>query len=210
MKPKQQLYFPTPIYTARVDDPEPLNEEMLQLVYDERRRDPSGTERSNYRELGGWHSHINLHRDPAYRPLLEQIDATLRQISEDSGYDPGYRLTVSSMWAIVNEPGSSNRAHIHPKCLWSGVYYIQTPVGCGPIQFTDPRTANIMNQPRYIPNRKRPQSHWTKVTFQPEAGKMVVFPSWLYHSVAPNLSGEAGPSGDRVIISFNVSQTRRT
>jgi hypothetical protein len=35
---------------------------------------------------------------------------------------------------------------------------------------------------------------------------MLIFPSWLYHAVAPNLSEHDGPAGHRVIISFNLSQ----
>ena len=73
------------------------------------------------------------------------------------------------MWSIINPPGSANRAHIHPGCTWSGVYYIQAPEGCGNIEFIDPRTENLMHQPRYVPNKKRPKHCWTKVNLTPEA-----------------------------------------
>ena len=35
---------------------------------------------------------------------------------------------------------------------------------------------------------------------------MLIFPSWLYHSVAPNMAQAAGPESDRVIVSFNMEQ----
>jgi len=204
-----QLYFPTPIYTARLDDVGELNTELLDHVYAERDRDPDGTQRSNYPELKGWHSQINLHKDPRFGGLLAKFDEVLEHVSTESGYDPSYRLVVTSMWAITNEPGSFNRSHIHPKCHWSGVYYVQTPEDCGAIEFTDPRSVNIMTQPRYTPKRRRPKSRWTKVTFKPESGKVVMFPSWLYHSVGPNMSSDTDDSNARVIISFNVTQRKR-
>ena len=48
------------------------------------------------------------------------------------------------MWSIINVPGSFNRSHIHPDCLWSGVYYVQAPEGAGQIEFTEPRTQNMV------------------------------------------------------------------
>ena len=37
---------------------------------------------------------------------------------------------------------------------------------------------------------------------KPTPGKMLIFTSWLYHCVDPNLSDEKGKAGHRVIISF--------
>ncbi len=209
MSVKQQLYFPTPIYNGMLEGVEQLNKSLIEHVYAERERDAKGVPRSTYSGLKGWHSRINLHKDDDYRPLLAELDDILGDISRDSGYHPDYDLEVTSMWGIINPPGSSNRSHIHPGCVWSGVYYLQTPDDCGNIEFLDPRVVTIMNQPKYRPNEKRPKSRWTKVNFTPKPGKVVVFPAWLYHSVAPNLSQADGTDGDRVIISFNISQNKR-
>ena len=112
------------------------------------------------------------------------------------------------MWSIINPPGSSNRAHVHPGCLWSGVYYIQAPEGAGNIEFIEPRTPHLMNQPKYQPKSKRGKENWTKVRFEPTAGRMLVFPSWLYHAVDPNVAKEAGRKAHRIIVSFNLNQVR--
>ena len=111
------------------------------------------------------------------------------------------------MWSIINPPGSGNAAHIHPDSLWSGVYYVHTPEDCGPIMFTDPRTENHMRVPRYADDKKRPPSARPNIKYIPRAGLMVMFPSWLYHSVEPNMSQKTGREADRVIISFNMTQT---
>ncbi|MGR3660732.1 MAG: TIGR02466 family protein [Paracoccaceae bacterium] len=94
--------------------------------------------------------------------------------------------------------------------MWSGVYYVQAPEGAGKIEFTDPRTVQSFNSAAFIPNQQRPVECWTKVKVQPVAGKMLFFPSWLYHSVEPNLATGDGPDSDRIIISFNINQSKKT
>lgn len=202
-----ELYFPTMVFNIAVSDHESLNNYLLDLIYAERERDQQGIERSNFRKLGGWHSHNNLHREDAYKPLTDRVHQAGRRISRQLGYHPDKHLQVGTMWSIINAPGSSNKAHIHPGCHWSGVYYIHAPEKSGDIEFTDPRTAHIMNQPSFAPKKQRGKENWTKVQYTPKAGKMIIFPSWLYHGVAPNFSEKSGKDGERVIISFNLSQT---
>ena len=203
------VYFPTMIFAISCFDHERLNTYLLELIYSERNADKTGLEKSNYRRLGGWHSHSKLHEQAVYAPLTSRINQAGQRISDLLGYDIEKRLAIGTMWAIINPPGSSNRAHIHPSSHWSGVYYIQAPENAGVIEFIDPRTPYVMNQPTFEPGKKRPKECWTKVNFTPEAGKMLIFPSWLYHGVDPNLSNQKGNEGDRVIISFNLSQMSR-
>lgn len=201
-----ELYFPTVVFSITCSDHIKLNKYLVDLIYAERERDHDGIERSNFKKLGGWHSHNNLHKEAAYQPLTDRIHQAGARISQKLGYHPDKHLHVGTMWSIINSPGSSNKSHIHPGSHWSGVYYVNTPKDAGDIEFTDPRTPHIMNQPSFIPNKKRGQESWTKVRYTPKAGRMLIFPSWLYHSVDPNLSEKTGKDGERVIISFNMSQ----
>lgn len=205
---KQELYFSTQVFSFQLDEEiaEMANGVLLKEIHSERKRDRKGLQRSNFRSLGGWHSQNDLHKRPQYKKLTDFISACCTSISEQNGYDRSYRLQVMGMWSVINPPGSSNRSHIHPASLWSGVYYVQTPKNAGKIEFTDPRTQQLMMPARYVPNKKRPPTCWTKVNFTPKSGLLLIFPSWLYHSVAPNLSENKGTDGERVIISFNISQ----
>jgi len=201
-----ELYFPTMVFNIACSGHAALNDYLLSLIYAERERDQKGIERSNFRKLGGWHSHNNLHRDEAYKPLTDRVHQAGRRISSQLGYQPSKRLQIGTMWSIINPPGSSNKSHIHPGSHWSGVYYVQAPKNAGDIEFTDPRTSHVMNQPSFEPNKQRSKENWTKVRFTPKAGKMLLFPSWLYHGVDPNMSNETDADGERIIISFNLSQ----
>lgn len=199
-------YFPTMIFQAEVSEKKLLNNHLVDIIYAERSRDENGIERSNFRKLGGWHSHNNLHHEKAYKPLVERVHQAGRRISHRLGYHADKHLKISTMWSIINAPGSSNKSHVHPGSHWSGVYYVKTPEKSGDIEFIDPRTPHVMNQLTFQPNKPRNKESWTSVRFAPEAGKMLIFPSWLYHSVDPNLSEKTGRSGDRIIISFNLAQ----
>ncbi|WP_375248716.1 TIGR02466 family protein [Sphingomonas sp.] len=204
----QNSYFPTMIYQYDVEDCEQLNKKLLQLTYDEREHG-TAVNKSNTAELGSWHSGTSLHKNEAYQPIVSEVDAVLARIADELHYAKDQQLKITTMWSIINPPGNGNRAHIHPNSLWSGVYYIQAPENAGRIEFVDPRTVLIMNQPKYENKKKRPRDCWTKVNFKPVPGRMVIFPAWLYHGVDTNMSKNHGRAGDRVIISFNVNQVRK-
>ena len=200
------LYFPTMIFKSKCEAHEELNAYLLKLIYAEKENDQQGIERSNFRSLGGWHSHNNLHKNADFSPLTDRIHQIGERISIQLGYAEGSRLEIGTMWSIINAPGASNKTHIHPGAHWNGVYYVQAPKNSGAIEFTDPRTANIMTQPKFKSRKKRARESWTKVKYSPDAGKMLVFPSWLYHGVEPNICEQKDQYGDRVIVSFNLFQ----
>ncbi len=203
------LYFPTSIFAYNIPDSEHQNSLLLEAIYGERDRDREGIKRSNFPELGGWHSHNNLQENKKFDGLVYHVNHVAEFISKSKGYHDRYKLFIDSMWSIINSPGSFNQSHIHPGSLWSGVYYVQAPKNSGNIEFIDPRTQNLVRQPRYLPDTRRPESCWTRVKFKPRAGKMLLFPSWLYHSVMPNMSNGKEREGERVILSFNLSQTKQ-
>ena len=204
----KRTYFPTMVFQMDVGECDDLNAKLLKQIYAERDRDREGISRSNFKELGGWHSHNNLHKEAPYKDLVKKVGKTTAKMSGELSYHKDYSLQIGTMWSIINPPGSANRAHVHPGCMWSGVYYIQAPEGAGNIEFVEPRTVHLMNQPRYVPNQRRPKDCWTKVRFTPVAGRMLIFPSWLYHAVDPNLTKETGDAANRVIISFNLNQRK--
>ena len=204
----QKPHFPTLIFQNDVQQCNDLNKTLLDLIYAERESGVA-VNKSNTAELGSWHSATNLHKNADYAPIMAEINSALARISDALTYSKDHVLKVTSMWSIINPPGNGNRAHCHPNSLWSGVYYVQAPENAGNIEFIDPRTALVMNQPKYETKKKRPRDCFTKANYKPVPGRMIIFPAWLYHGVASNVSKEIGRAGDRIIISFNVNQMKK-
>lgn len=204
----QKPLFPTLIFQNDVQHCDELNKTLLDLTYAERETGVA-VNKSNSAALGSWHSATNLHKNSDYAPILGEVNSALALISNALNYSKEHVLKVTSMWSIINPPGNGNRSHCHPNSLWSGVYYVQAPENSGNIEFTDPRTVLVMNQPKYETKKKRPRDCWTKANYKPVPGRMFIFPAWLYHSVASNVSKEAGRAADRIIVSFNVNQMKK-
>jgi uncharacterized protein (TIGR02466 family) len=199
--------FPTIIFEYDVEDCRSLNETLVDLTYAERGRGTAPNKSSTVK-LGSWHSATNLHKNPAYEPLLTEVNAALGRISEDLHYARDQILKVTSMWSIITPPRYSSRAHVHPNSLWSGCYYVQAPEGAGRIKFVDPRTVVLMKEPKYEQNEE-PRECWTKLNFKAIPGRMVIFPAWLYQSVETNLAKENGNAGDCIVIAFNINQVSK-
>jgi uncharacterized protein (TIGR02466 family) len=204
----RDLFFPTPIYYTDLADADAINARVKALIRAWRDDDPQGQFRTNEPWLGGWHSPTDMHTRREYDCLTREIFELMHGVYASLGYDPDYEPVCDSMWANVNPRHASNRHHTHPHALWSGVYYVQTPPECGLLYFTDPRPQTQVMPPRYDLARRSPAT-WLEVHYQPQAGRLIVFPAWLPHAVQPNLSKEEGPAGERISVSFNFHQRPR-
>ena len=106
-------------------------------------------------------------------------------------------VKIKNMWAIINEQGAWNQKHHHSNSDLSAAYYVSAHDNCGDIVFYDPRPAPVHNHPiSKSPNKLNA----TVNSIKPEPGMLVLFPSYLEHSVNPNKSNKK-----RIVISFNLS-----
>jgi uncharacterized protein (TIGR02466 family) len=205
----RELYFPTPIYYWDLPDARALNDAMKPHLYAWRDQDQEGIVRSNVKQVGAWHSRLDMHQRPEYRVLTDHVLGAARTIAADLGYDPSAEMVIDNMWTNILPRFAYNRGHIHPNALWSGVYYVQAPPGSGRILFTDPRPQAQMLAPRYLPGVQRRPEVWAEVYYEAVEGRLIVFPAWLLHEVEPNVAEADGPAGDRISVSFNLYQRRR-
>ena len=80
--------------------------------------------------------------------------------------------------------------------LWSGVYYVQTSPGADTIAFHDPRPqAGVVRPPVTELTRQNTDQVVVTVT----NGTLLMFPSYLAHSVPPSESDQP-----RISVSFNL------
>jgi uncharacterized protein (TIGR02466 family) len=189
------LFFSTPIWVSKIDNHENLNADILSYITDLQKKDPQGIIKSNF---NGWHSkNFNLKEDiPA--KFISSISKNINTAMNDMNWDlTSQSIKITNMWSIINKEGAFNQKHHHSNSDISAAYYVSAYDGCGDIVFYDPRPARVYKNPiAKIPNKLNA----TINSVRPENGLLVLFPSYLEHSVNPNLSNKK-----RVVISFNIS-----
>ena len=191
---KPNLLFPTPVWTLELENFKSINENMYNYIKNEQASDSSGISKSN---IKGWHSKdFNLdHSEP--KNFIKFISSSIEQIMTDMNWDKEKQVVkINNMWAIINTGGSSNAQHQHGNSNISGAYYVRAPKNSGDIVFYDPRPAPVY----FHPNAKGPNLLNAQVnSVNPKEGMLVLFPSYLDHSVNQNLSNK-----ERIVISFNI------
>jgi len=195
------LTFGTLFLRRRLDALLPRNPELINLAIATRDQQGGngGMVRSN---AGGWHSGGNIftEKHPAIIELAGHIRSATKDISMLARQlfrpEVQFRDTLYG-WFNINKKFDYNISHYHPGTTWSGVYYIQIgqddpdyPLG-GQIEFVDPR-------PRCEVGPNKAVSHAGVLRIKPEAGALLVFPSYLEHYVHPNYGDT-----ERINIAFN-------
>lgn len=195
--------FPTLIGRFEVPNAAELNPVLEKIILD---REPTqdGRSKSN---VGGWHSNIDFHTWPevAQTDIIETFHSAVSNMVAMAAMSQKFNLKCDFVsWANINRKGSHNSVHNHCNSHWSGVYYVKVPrfddndlPRAGDIMFYDPRGAvNMMLHPGKC-------SDGESIRITPVEGQLLIFPSWLYHSVNPFMSDIV-----RVSIAFNARVER--
>jgi uncharacterized protein (TIGR02466 family) len=124
---------------------------------------------------------------PHVQRFTRRLDMDLREAS----------LAMTDCWVNIMSREAVHPLHVHPGAVVSGTFYVSTPPGCSAIRFDDPRPgrSKALAPPRFP--SCRPENR-EQVSYAAEAGKVILFESWLGHEVPRNPTLE-----ERVSISFN-------
>ncbi|MDC1047103.1 TIGR02466 family protein [Alphaproteobacteria bacterium] len=193
------LFFSTPIWTSKIEEYQTVNDNMLNYISNLQKKDPDGVLKSNFK---GWHSKNFNMKDGEPKNFIEKIKININTAIIDMGWDlQTQEVKISNMWAIINKKGSLNQKHHHSNSDLSAAYYVSAEKNCGDIIFYDPRPAKIYKHPI----AKNPNIlNATISSISPQPGMLILFPSFLEHSVDPNLSDHK-----RVVISFNLNLDKK-
>ena len=191
---KPNLLFPTPVWTIQLENYKEINEEMHEYIKKLQNENNIGIERSNVK---GWHSNDFDLTDKQPQNFIKFIFPAIEQVMNDMNWEKQKQIAkINNMWAIINIGGSANLRHQHGNSTISGAYYVRAPNNAGDIVFYDPRPAPVYSHP----NVKKPNILNAQVNgISPKEGALVLFPSYLDHSVNENLSKD-----ERIVISFNI------
>ena len=211
-------------YTLPDNQAKSLNAALLDEAERLRSELPHGGYRATMRG-SGWRSSelrdLHLRGDlPAMQRLVEYVNNTAQTSWKSSTKSDGLSLRLSAMWMIMLSSGDSNAIHRHANAMLSGVYWVNAPWPTGA-----PNPTGSHLQGKLTLRDPRPQTMVYEATgwhdmgaehrIDPTPGRIVLWPSWLEHSVEPvgplptNLSAlEAPVDALRVAISFNFELER--
>ena len=207
--------FPTRVYSAVLQrgNWRALNSRLLQECLQLRRDDAAGRSWSIDNYPGGYTSYASVSRMQQFSPTFALLERRLarhvRLLAATLQFELTDRqLAMTDCWVNIMGPQAVHGLHLHPLATLSGTYYVQTPRGSPGLKFEDPRLDRYMAAPprqRFAAIDNRP---W--VVLPAEAGRVLLFESWLRHEVAANPSPARGsaaarsrPPAERVSISFN-------
>ena len=187
----KEQFFPTTVYGKDLQlDNNTLAQHIIQWS-----QQGQGLKKTN---MNGWHSTTDMHTKPEYKMLVDELYQMQHEIFQEEWLDR--KPMLGNMWANINYSGGYNRPHVHPNCLFSGVYYVKTQPQCGELIVDDPRPGIQIMMPTRKPGQP-PKHLWRKAHIEPIQGRLIMFPAWLWHCVEPNQSNDM-----RISVSFNFIQ----
>ena len=189
--------FPTPVYTTTL----PVELSSVIPFFDNQNMETKSDE-DNYGRRSK-DSYI-LHK-PECGGLKNFILKCVQDFANNALLYDYSSYKISQSWISHKQPGQHHTMHTHPNSLISGCFYYgkveeKTPA----IKFH--KMTVSMNQgsisPKTKVDKRSSKFAWTEFSVNFEPGLLVLFPSYLYHSVPINKSNSV-----RCSLAFNVVPT---
>jgi uncharacterized protein (TIGR02466 family) len=139
---------------------------------------------------------------PELQPLIKEIQIRLDELHTELGFKPGTAFKLIKAWANINNSKPVDLPHCHPNSVFSIVYYVKgagVPEN-GNIVLLSPLDTVIQYA---IPEEHKDFNNFFNswhCTIPPETGRLIMFPSWIMHSVSHNNLA----SLDRISIAFDA------
>lgn len=170
--------FSTPLWTSKVNNNRLLNRKLMMDCLDYK------ADQWNYLDLPG----------EGIDELRQFVISSATNAANDYGIE--FKEIKYRARQHVRKPLECDIPHNHPNTDLLGVYYVTAPDKCGDILLHDTRgfVTDIWQDPNVKdPNDNRNifgQSGLVFHRIKPEAGKLILFPNYVTHSVETNLSND--------------------
>ena len=163
-----------------------LNKEIIEEL--KLQKNLGGRTKSN---IGGFQSN-SITNQNITKPILEKSAKMLF-----ANYKiKAKKIGMLSLWINENKKGTYNAPHVHPRCHFSGVYYINVNKKNGELIFTRDIATMLTDQFEFINDDTDFKQNFV---VSPENNLLVLFPSQLVHSVLPH-----DEDCTRISVSFNL------
>ena len=148
--------------------------------------------------VNSWQSNDLDLSDPSLSTLLQVADRYTNELHLHLNFRKNLKQVIDNIWVNINPMGGNNKLHIHGENCLSGVFYVKCNKDSGNIVFPHPAANFIYNTPESLLEKYTEKNSQFSNNL-PQEGKIILFPSWAYHYVEPNMSNE-----DRISFAFNT------
>ena len=183
--------FPTLVWKIQLTSEfrQRVNSSILRVI------DPLKPDLAELPPGGSWQSGQDLHTREQLVEFISCIDSTAQTVLRFLKVAHN-GIEITGCWANINASGASHPIHSHPNNFLSGIYYVSTHPGADSVNFHDPRSQTSIIRP---PVTELTSQNTDQVVVTVSDGMLLMFPSYLAHSVAPNASDKP-----RISVSFNM------
>ena len=194
---KAHVWFPTLIWQADMPDNEKsFIKDIKNYVLKEKKATPDTVKMNNgkYGSVfqGGWQSKTYTQWIDGFEHMGKKLDETIESCRKQIGVP---EIKLKGYWFSVNSYGDYTTLHNHRDSVLSGVFYVDIPdENMGKINFERSDDISYFLPPLESYNNFTGE----RASYQPETGRVLIFPSWLKHSVDTNRSKK-----NRISVSFN-------
>tara|TARA_E500000331_G_scaffold322383_1_gene337221 strand:+ start:790 stop:1386 length:597 start_codon:yes stop_codon:yes gene_type:complete len=177
--------FPTIIFG--IDIPDKITSNVLDVI-----KTLNHTGEGNHPKTSS--SDIHLRSDLKF--YIDYLDNQFAEVKKKNNWMCD-KLTITSMWSTKTQKGVSNYRHHHPMHWFSFIHYL-----------TEGSATYFYDKDKETPPLMLGSSVGTEVCFRPgvniPVGAMLLFPSWIPHSVEPHdgdytrysIAGNTFPEGN--------------
>ena len=192
------LFFPTVIRESHIADHEKLTAQIMggieNIMKTEPNSLPSTWSCDLYTTIG---SPTTLMQHKEFEPLRKVIMYEANEFANELELDiDRHPLKFTECWLNVYTKGHAQEVHHHANAVISGIYYPKVPPGSGDLLIHSP-FMDIMLDP---PTRKSNGLNLKVMPITPKPGMMILFQSFVKHSVKPTRCKE-----ERMSIAFNLT-----
>jgi uncharacterized protein (TIGR02466 family) len=184
--------FSTPVWMSVYPDYEEHKETFLSCV----RNFKNNNLQENKSNVSGYHSPETLQTQEELRPLFQYVCEMAIQATQDLNFIDN-NIFLTSAWVNFNDTRQCmNSEHVHGEIL-SGVFYLKVPPESGKLVISNPGMNRLWGGIQLVSQKNQFTGEMMKI--EPEEGSIILFPSYLPHSVETNNHDD-----ERISISFNL------
>lgn len=185
--------YSTPIWISEFPDFDNHKETFIKAVKNFKQQYPETDKKFNN---SGYQSPPIIQTQPELTPLFEYVCSMGFNALNDLNINE-CDLFLTSAWVNFNDSRECmSSEHIHEETL-SGVFYLSAPENSGSLVFRNEAINRMWSGCRLTKSKNQFTGELTRI--EPIEGNIIIFPSYLPHSVETNHHDD-----ERISISFNL------